>query len=718
MIGRAVSHYRLVSHLGSGGMGVVYAAEDLRLGRSVALKFVPEDLAKDPQAVHRLRAEARAASALNHPNICTIHDIGEDEGRPFIVMELMKGRTLRDRLAMGPLKIHEVVDIGIQVADALDAAHSSGIIHRDIKPANLFLTERRQVKILDFGLAKLLPAQASAETTAQTPPDHLTVEGATIGTVSYMSPEQVSGEQLDGRTDLFSLGIVLYECVTGHRPFVGKTPAVIFSGILNRSPVAPIVYNPEVPLRLQDVIVNCLEKDRELRYQDAAGLRADLKRVKRDLESGHSTIRSDAAAESFGGKDASTLAGGGRGPVSRTGPSTAASRDSLSPSTSSPVMTGPRHLIALVAGVALLVAIAALATGLYLKRPGGAVRSPGVATTATATDSVVRPRLEAAATSLQAAKYRAALVDAEEVLRVVPDQAEAIRIRDAARAMVAGFDNAIATADRLLEAGDVGGAAGAVATARTIDPTAPAVAERSARIADRSRNQSDAARRVVEPSRGASPSGSGTVRQQPNEPPRATASPHERAGEPPAASSQLPPPSAPVPVLPAPPAATTPPPAEPPPAPAPSAAPRPAAPEPPARTNEAPPRTDAPAASRERDTNPAPPPQAEDDESAIRRIVATYARAIETKDLALFRSVKPNLSSEEQRRLEGAFRAVTSQRVSITILSVNRRGQEATVRLKRHDEIEIGGRSQTTESQQTLMLVHAGTGWVIRDIGR
>ena len=374
MIGRAISHYRLVSHLGSGGMGVVYAAEDLRLGRTVALKFVPDDLAEDPQAVHRLRAEARAASALNHPNICTIHDIGEDEGRPFIVMELMKGQTLRDKLASGPLRIPEIVDIGIQIADALDAAHGCGIIHRDIKPANLFLTERKQVKILDFGLAKLLPAQASGETTAQTSPDHLTVDGATIGTVAYMSPEQVSGEQLDGRTDLFSLGIVLYECVTGHRPFAGKTAAVIFSAILNRSPVAPILYKPDVPLRFQDVITNCLEKDRELRYQDAAGLRADLKRVRRDLESSHASVRSDLASVSGGANDEVTLVDVGRGSVPRAG-ATQLSKDSLVPSTSPSIGTRPRR-VALT--VALLVVIGGLAAGAYLKWPRAAVHSPGV----------------------------------------------------------------------------------------------------------------------------------------------------------------------------------------------------------------------------------------------------------------------------------------------------------------------------------------------------
>src|SRR5215467_2467235 len=282
MVGRTVSHYRIVRELGAGGMGVVFVAEDVRLGRQVAIKFVP-DAADDTQLFERLRSEARTASALNHPNICILHDIGDDEGRPFIVMELLQGRTLRDRLTAGPLKVHETLDIGIQVADALDAAHRQHIVHRDIKPANLFITDRGSVKILDFGLAKVVAQQPSALTAA---PTGLTTKGMTLGTVSYMSPEQVTGDPLDGRSDLFSFGVVLYECVTGHQPFKGKTSGVILSEILNRVPAAPLVLNPELPVRLQEIITNCLEKDRELRYPDAAALRTDLKRLKRDLESG------------------------------------------------------------------------------------------------------------------------------------------------------------------------------------------------------------------------------------------------------------------------------------------------------------------------------------------------------------------------------------------------------------------------------------------------
>jgi len=288
MIGRTVSHYRIDAQLGAGGMGVVYRGEDIRLGRSVALKFVTEHLANEEDAVRRLRAEARAASALNHPGICTIYDIDEIDGHPFLVMELLKGRPLRDLLANAPLRIHQLVDIGIEIADALQAAHNEGIVHRDLTPGNIFITDRGHVKILDFGLAKLTAQRSDPTTTLEAA--QKTAAGLTLGTVAYMSPEQATGEDLDSRTDLFSVGVVLYEAATGRHPFSAKTATATLAAILNRAPVAPVALNADVPQRLQEVINNCLEKDRELRYQSAGDLRADLKRVRRDVESGASPV--------------------------------------------------------------------------------------------------------------------------------------------------------------------------------------------------------------------------------------------------------------------------------------------------------------------------------------------------------------------------------------------------------------------------------------------
>ena len=708
MIGQTLSHYRILGALGAGGMGVVYLAEDERLGRQVALKFLPADAVKNQQALDRFRLEARTASSLSHPGICGIYDIGVHESAPYIVMELLRGESLRERVARGPMKIVDVLDVGIQLADALGAAHDQGIVHRDIKPANIFIGEKLRVKILDFGLAKFAREQprhdsaAAAEVTAAgnllRHDNQLTTPGTAIGTVSYMSPEQARGEEVDARTDIFSLGVVLYEMVTGRQAFVGSTSAVVFDAILNRAPMSPVLLNPDTPPRLHDLINTALEKERDLRYQHAADLEADLKRIRRDLQSGATASVNrgidSVVAQPIAAPTANTTL---TPPV--TAPTIAASAAQSAPG-SGPSPAAGRRPLWLLAGV---VGAAALVAALWLPA-GGRVPATGQDQAAvSAAEEVRRARVR-----FDARDYRAARAEATAALTFDPGNAEAAKIKADAEARLAELEGLLEQATRAIAANDGVQAAGLLARAQELAPGDGRVAEVSARL----RDVQPSPRADVRPEPRPSPPPT-AARQPPLSPPARTG-PAAGLGPPPATPPGLPPGGiAPPTVMTAPPPAAPPPPI----VPAPEPAKTERRPEP---VVETPPPAPAPARTPEppAPTPPPPAPVRESDDAAIRRAIATYERAIESEDLALFRSVRPGLSADEERRLRASFDQVTRQQIDIRIEAVTVTGDTATARLARQDTVETGGRSQTTRSTQTLRLARRNADWIIVELGR
>jgi serine/threonine protein kinase len=623
MIGRTVSHYRILSPLGSGGMGVVYLAEDSRLGRQVALKFLPTSFSQETKALERFRVEARAASSLSHPSICAIYDIGQDGDTPFIVMEALKGETLRERIAKGPLKVADVLDIGVQLADALEAAHTQGIIHRDIKPANIFLGDRNRVKVLDFGLAKLTTSPSSLSSAADTISpvggtldNQMTQPGTALGTVSYMSPEQARGEPIDSRTDLFSLGAVLYEMVTGSQAFGGSTTAVVYDSILNRAP-RPIAHlNPLVPSRLEVVIATALEKERDLRYQHASDLQAELRRIRRDLDSSLATSQ--------------TIVTGTRSTVTAPAPPT---------TTTFPARTVMHRLERASIVIAFLAVLGA--AGLFWRAQRSEI-------------SIVTPTAEPPSASTPQPSAPSTTTPAPPAETAAPAPAQEPR-------------------------------------AASAQPTPPQQT--------RPRPTTPA---ETPPPRAALP------------PPPAVTPVPSPANQSPAAGTAIPTPTPPAP-LPAPPATQTAETAKPQPTPEPAAAPPPAPvqPVPPTRAA-AQPEATPPAAPAPAQTQAAPS-VAESDDAAIRRVIQTYKRAIETKDIALFRSVRPNLTRAAETVLMNSFKQIESQQIDLRVENLRIDGRTASAQIVRRDTLITAGRRQVQNSTQTLRFQKTDAGWFIAE---
>ena len=627
MIGRAVSHYRVLSSLGSGGMGVVYLAEDERLGRQVALKFLPPESAASHQALERFRVEARAASSLSHPGICAIFDIGDDEGTPYIVMEALRGESLRDRINRGPLKVADLLDIAIQLADALDAAHAQGIIHRDIKPSNIFIGDKNRTKILDFGLAKLAqasgPISSGAATRALSASTHrdLTMPGSALGTVSYMSPEQARGEEVDTRTDLFSLGVVLYEMATGIQAFGGSTQAIVFDAILNRTPHPITHINPLIPPRLEALIVTALEKDRDLRHQHASDLEAELKRIRRDLESSQLVA------------------------ATRTQVTPAAERRSATSPATEAAPTRSRSWTWAAIGACVVIALAIAGFNLWSDTTSREAVAPAPAQTPVEPPPQPSP-------SLQTPTVTAPELGPPPIAPKPQDTTSA-------------------------------------------RPTPQPQPQQPARPATEPRPQASQPAVTPAPQRPPSnlpPTGSVTV---------TTPSQTQSPAQPPApqtTEAQVPVPSTPAP---------TPPPAAAQPQPTPAA-------EPPA--TQPPPRTAAGAPPTPLPSTVPPTSPVESDEALVRGVLRTYERAIETKNVDLFRSIRPGLSAAEENRLRTSFSQIDSQQVDITVEELRIEGRTANVRISRRDTIMSGGRRQNASSRQTLRLEKAAGGWIITDI--